>query len=204
MAERTKRPMAGAGRGPRGPRGRPDGAVRSRRLVSTLGLLALAGLLGCGTGEAGQDDGATSEGGAAAARDTPPAAGTRAPRLRRSGGELVREIPLTVGGVAVTAQVAETPEQRERGLQRRESLPENHGMLFVYPEERNLSFWMRDTPLALDIAFIDRGGTIVDIQQMEPMTDETHVSGAPAMYALEMEQGWFAEHGVEVGDRVEF
>jgi uncharacterized membrane protein (UPF0127 family) len=111
---------------------------------------------------------------------------------------------LTVDGITITAEVADEDEERQRGLMHRDSLPENHGMLFVYPEERTLSFWMRDTRIPLDIAFLDGRGTIVDIQQMEPQSDEQHRSAEPAMYALEMRQGWFADHGIEIGARVSF
>lgn len=137
----------------------------------------------------------------AAVQDTARRGGVR---LRREGGVVTRETRVRVAGIPVTVEVAESDEARQRGLMYRDSLPDDHGMLFVYPEERRLSFWMRNTQIPLDIAFLDRGGTIVDIQQMEPFTDETHVSGRPAMYALEMREGWFEEHGVEVGDRVEF
>lgn len=123
---------------------------------------------------------------------------------RPGDGGVVRTTELDVGGVKVTAEIADTPALRERGLMGRASLPENHGMLFVYPEERELSFWMRNTPLALDIAFIDRGGTIINIETMQPNDDENTVSNRPAMYALEMEAGWFEANGVEPGARVGF
>lgn len=123
---------------------------------------------------------------------------------RPGNGGVVRTTELDVGGVTVTAEIADTPALRERGLMERDSLPENHGMLFVYPEERDLSFWMRNTPLALDIAFIDRSGTIVNIETMQPNDDESKVSTRPAMYALEMEAGWFEANGVEPGARVGF
>lgn len=132
-------------------------------------------------------------------------AGASADGAPRPGdGGVVRTTELDVGGVSVTAEIADTPALRERGLMERDSLPENHGMLFVYPEERDLSFWMRNTPLALDIAFIDRGGTIVNIETMRPNDDANTVSTRPAMYALEMEAGWFEANGVEPGARVGF
>lgn len=118
-------------------------------------------------------------------------------------GQVTRTTTIRVDGHDVTVEVADTPALRERGLMHRDSLPEDHGMLFVYGESQTLSFWMRNTRFPLDIAFIDAGGTIVDIQQMEPQSDEQHVSAAPALYALEMPLGWFEEHDVEVGDRVE-
>lgn len=123
---------------------------------------------------------------------------------RPGDGGVVRTTELDVGGATVTAEIADTPALRERGLMERDSLPENHGMLFVYPDERDRSFWMRNTPLALDIAFIDRGGTIINIETMQPNDDENTVSSRPAMYALEMEAGWFEANGVEPGVRVGF
>lgn len=146
-----------------------------------------------------------------AAQEAPPSvlqseqAGAEVDGAPRPGdGGVVRTTELDVGGVTVTAEIADTPALRERGLMERDSLPENHGMLFVYPDERDLSFWMRNTPLALDIAFIDRAGTIVNIETMRPNDDESTVSSRPAMFALEMEAGWFEANGVEPGVRVGF
>ena len=123
---------------------------------------------------------------------------------RPGNGGVVRTTGLDVGGVAVTAEIADTPALRERGLMDRDSLPENHGMLFVYPDERDLSFWMRNTPLALDIAFLDRTGTIINIETMQPNDEDNTFSSRPAMFALEMEAGWFEANGVEPGARVDF
>lgn len=125
-------------------------------------------------------------------------------RPRPGDGGLVRTANLKVGGVAVTAEIADTPALRERGLMDRDSLPENHGMLFVYADEQIRSFWMRNTPLALDIAFVDRNGSIVNVETMEPNSDESWLSVSPAMYALEMSAGWFERNAVGVGARVEF
>jgi uncharacterized membrane protein (UPF0127 family) len=86
----------------------------------------------------------------------------------------------------------------------RDSLPLNHGMLFVYPDEEVRSFWMRNTRIPLDIAFVDRNGTIVNVERMEARTDDNTLSAAPVMYALEMQAGWFAENEVGAGDRMEF
>lgn len=112
---------------------------------------------------------------------------------------------IKVGGVEVWVEVAQTPETLEQGLMFREALPENQGMLFVYPYEQILSFWMRNTFMPLDIAFIDRNGVIVSIQQMEPLDEERrYLSPVPVQYALEMNRGWFERNGVRVRDRVEF
>ena len=113
-------------------------------------------------------------------------------------------VPLRVGGIEIQVEIADDADERQRGLMYRESLAENQGMLFVYPEQRTLGFWMRNTLIPLDIAYIDREGRIVDIQQMEPQTTETHDSAAPAMYALEMNQGWFEANGIRIGDLIEF
>ncbi len=116
-----------------------------------------------------------------------------------------RLVELGVGGRRVLVEIADDPAERSRGLMHRESLPEDQGMLFVYPEERDsLGFWMKNTLIPLDIAFVDRELRIVDIQRMEPLDETTRYSVAPAMYALEMNAGWFEKHGVRVGDRIEF
>lgn len=115
------------------------------------------------------------------------------------GAELPVET-LVVGNVRITAEVAATREDRSRGLMYRESLPDDHGMLFIYPEEAPLAFWMRNTSLPLSIAFADGGGRIFRIADMEPHSEEPVPSGRPARYALEMNRGWFGRRGVFVGD----
>jgi uncharacterized membrane protein (UPF0127 family) len=111
---------------------------------------------------------------------------------------------MTVSGVAITAEIADTPALRERGLMGRDSLPENHGMLFVYADEQIRSFWMRNTPIPLDIAFIDGNGSIVNVATMYPNSDDSTLSESPAMYALEMTAGWFEKNEIGVGARVQF
>ena len=85
----------------------------------------------------------------------------------------------------------------------RDSVPDGTGMLFVFDREAERSFWMRNTFVALDVAFIDRNFRIVDIQQMEPESTDIHDGARPATFALEVRQGWFAEKGITVGDRCE-
>ena len=99
----------------------------------------------------------------------------------------------------VLAEVSDTPAERSEGLQFRDALPDGSGMLFVFESEEYRSFWMKATYIALDIAFLDVSFRIVDIQQMEPQTEELHSSTAPAMFALEVRKGWFAEMGIQVG-----
>jgi len=84
----------------------------------------------------------------------------------------------------------------------REKLDENRGMLFIFENEKLLLFWMRNTKVPLSIAFINSKEIIVDIQDMEPMTETEHRSRFPAIYALEVNQGWFKKHNVRIGDTV--
>jgi len=109
---------------------------------------------------------------------------------------------LMLGGSSVRAEVANTPRERATGLMGRVSLASDSGMLFVYPGEEPRSFWMKNTPLPLSIAFIDASGRIVHIADMKPLHEEPVPSVHPAMYALEMTKGWFQEHGVKVGQTV--
>ena len=103
--------------------------------------------------------------------------------------------------VKVRVEIADTDLSRFIGLRGRESLPEDRGMLFVYDEEGQPSFTMEYTLIPLSIAFMYAEGRIVDIQDMQPLEEGPYVSAEPAQYALEVNQGFFEEHGVKVGDR---
>jgi hypothetical protein len=114
-------------------------------------------------------------------------------------------IPLTIGEHVLQVELATTPEERAQGLMFREDLPPDGGMLFVFPSSAPRSFWMQNTPLPLSIAFLDEEGRILNIAQMEPLdTGPRYRSAGPARYALEVHQGWFAERGIEAGDRCRF
>ncbi len=113
-------------------------------------------------------------------------------------------IPVTVGKTTVRAEVAADDLSRTRGLMYREKLGEDQGMLFVYPSSRPMSFWMRNTLIPLDIAYVDSGKKIARITSMRPLTDDSHPSGGPVLYALEVNQGWFSAHSVKEGDELEF
>jgi uncharacterized protein len=125
-----------------------------------------------------------------------------------SGPSGLRTLVINASGgakVEVRVEVADNVFERARGLMYRRALGVNRGMLFVFPEEQRLSFWMKNTLIPLSIAFIDSERSIVDIQDMKPLDDEPpgYVSDEPAKYALEVNQGFFEEQGVRVGDRVE-
>jgi uncharacterized membrane protein (UPF0127 family) len=114
-------------------------------------------------------------------------------------------IELRVGGQTLMVELAFTSDQRERGLMFRSQMAANAGMLFVFPNDQNLSFWMRNTQLPLSIAFIDANQRILNIEEMQAFDDKTfHQSRGPARYALELNKGWFAQYGVIAGDQVEF
>ena len=109
---------------------------------------------------------------------------------------------IRVGNQEITVEVAADPASRQRGLMHRESMPEDHGMLFIFPAVQPLSFWMKNTLLPLSIAYADADGVIVRIADMTPHSLEAVPSGRAALYALEMNQGWFRKRGVGLGDRL--
>lgn len=109
---------------------------------------------------------------------------------------------LKVGGTTATliVQLSDTSAERGAGLANRDCLPEDSGMLFAFPEDTTISFQMRDTLIPLSIAFIQAGGEIVHIVDMEPRATESYFSPVSYRYAIEVSQGWFAENGVALGD----
>lgn len=111
-------------------------------------------------------------------------------------------VSIDVDGHSVRAEIAANDEDRNKGLMYRERLADDAGMLFVYPDQAIRHFWMKNTRIPLSIAFADREGVIVWIDDMEPHDTRRTSSMLPATYALEVNQGWFAEHGVEKGDKI--
>lgn len=109
---------------------------------------------------------------------------------------------ISIDGHAVTAELADNPQSRETGLMFRFPMPDGHGMLFIFPEASPQAFWMKNTPSPLSIAFIAANGVILNIEDMAPYTTDNHFSRGPALYALEVRQGWFRDNGIEAGDQV--
>jgi hypothetical protein len=108
------------------------------------------------------------------------------------------------GTVEVALEVADTPEVRARGLMYRKSLPEGHGMLFVFDEESVQEFWMKDTLIPLDMLFIAADGRVVGIHaNATPLSTATIAVGAPSRFVLEVPGGWAARHGIMTGAHVE-
>lgn len=113
------------------------------------------------------------------------------------------QITLTMGKHTATAEVASTEPQRATGLMYRRMLPEDRGMLFIFPDAELHAMWMMNTYVPLSVAFIDRNGVIINIEDMQPQTQNTHAAARPAKYALEMNLGWFRKRGIKPGEKIE-
>ena len=116
--------------------------------------------------------------------------------------EALPTIPLTINGQKMVVEVASTPERRALGLMHRFSLQPDHGMLFVFDRPEPQGFWMKNTFIPLSIAFVAADGRIINVDEMQPHDERTHVSRGPALYAIEMRKGWFTERGIKIGDVV--
>ena len=107
-------------------------------------------------------------------------------------------IYISVNGHELKVEVAATPAERQAGLMFRKEMGENEGMLFVFPAEEYLSFWMKNTYLPLSIAYFNADRRLIDIYKMKPMQiKEVYNSTEMVMYALEVNQGWFEKHGIK-------
>ena len=111
--------------------------------------------------------------------------------------------PLRIKKHEVRAEIANTEQGRLRGLMFRDKLAENSGMIFLYTRPEASAMWMKNTRIALSVAFIDTNGRILNIAEMEPYSEEAHASSGAAAYALEMNRGWFRKQGIKAGDVVE-
>jgi uncharacterized membrane protein (UPF0127 family) len=104
--------------------------------------------------------------------------------------------------IKIKAEIAATGEERAKGLMFRKTLKDGAGMLFVFPSDRVLSFYMKNTIIPLSIAFINKDGVIAEIHDMEPLNLRSVQSSRSLRYALEVPQGWFARTGIAVGDTI--
>ena len=112
------------------------------------------------------------------------------------------EIPLSIGEHKITAEVARTENDRGTGLMHRRMLPENRGMVFVFLTTDLHAMWMMNTYVPLSVAFLDANGVILNIEDMEPHTRNSHAAVKPVKYALEMNKGWFRKRGIKPGAKV--
>ena len=111
-------------------------------------------------------------------------------------------LTLKAGMHLIHAEVAHTPDTRSRGLMFRESLGANQGMLFVFEGAGRHCMWMRNTLIPLSVAFFSADGTIVNIADMQPRSEQTHCAVREVQHALEMDKGWFAARGIKAGSRI--
>ena len=120
-----------------------------------------------------------------------------------SSGPSNLEIGLTYDHKLIAETAASEPLRALGLMHRKEPLPENRGMLFVFTASGFHSMWMQNTYIPLSVAFIDDSGIILNIADMTPLTTDPHTAAGFARYALEMNQGWFATRGIRAGAKVE-
>lgn len=113
------------------------------------------------------------------------------------------QLSLQLEGQTLRAEVAATPDSRRQGLMGRTELASDSGMLFVFIDDAIRCLWMKDTSIPLSAAFIDSDGYLLNLVDLQPQDEHVHCSLESARYALEVEQGWFARHGIQPGSRVQ-
>ena len=109
-------------------------------------------------------------------------------------------VDMQIGSRTYTLEIANTDVARQRGLMERDAVPEDRGMIFIFPEERELAFWMKNTRIPLDIIYLDSGGQVVSVHQMKPYDRTSVPSARDAKYAIELNLGQVAKTGVKPGD----
>ena len=115
----------------------------------------------------------------------------------------LERVTLTAGMHRIDAQVASTPERRQTGLMFRKEMPQHEGMMFVFDQPAKQCFWMKNTLIPLSAAFLADDGTIVNIEDMEPLVLDGHCSTQPVRFVLEMNKGWFAKKGIKAGSKLQ-
>lgn len=120
-----------------------------------------------------------------------------------SCGERNETIELVLGDSVFTVEVAKTPEERQLGLMHRKELDPDRGMIFVFEYDQKLSFWMKNTHVPLDIAYISKDGTIKEIHRLKPLSETPVQSEHSVRYALEVPRGTFERLGIEPGQKLE-
>ncbi len=102
----------------------------------------------------------------------------------------------------IEVEIAANDAARQQGLMFRKSMQKNHGMIFIFTQNARHCMWMKNTDLPLSVAFLDRNGQIINIENMQPHTENSHCAASPAVYALEMNLGWFKNQKIKVGDKL--
>lgn len=119
------------------------------------------------------------------------------------GQQKMPVIPLTAGMHVIKAEVAATDADRQQGLMYRERMGANEGMLFVFHTPASVCMWMKNTLIPLSVAFIDDSGRIVNIEDMQPQTTNSHCAKKPIRYALEMNLSWFKQKNIKPGSTID-
>jgi len=113
-------------------------------------------------------------------------------------------VKLMIGDEKVFLEIAETVDKRTKGFMYRNSLAQDRGMIFIYPEPKLMSFWMKNVKFPLSIAFLKEDGRIINIEEMKPGVEKPgYTSKGFCNYAIEMNKGWFAKNGIKAGDNIE-
>jgi uncharacterized membrane protein (UPF0127 family) len=124
------------------------------------------------------------------------------PKVPSPSPQKLEEITMTLGGKPFKIEIADDETEQQIGLMYRDSMPADHGMIFVFPDEEHRGFWMKNTRIPLDILYLDSRGTIVSIKQMLPF-DLTEVpSEKPARFAIELNDGTAKTLKLKPGDRI--
>jgi uncharacterized protein len=113
-------------------------------------------------------------------------------------------VPMQIGNRTFHLEIANTRDRRRIGLMYRKSLPPDHGMIFLFTDEVNREFWMKNVPFPLDIIYLNSAGKVVSILHMKPMDETTTLSNAAAQFAIELNQGTAQSAGIKIGDTLQF
>ena len=114
-----------------------------------------------------------------------------------------QSLSLYIDDHQLDVEVASDQKNIQKGLMHRDKLSKDSGMLFIFPQEEERSFWMKNTKIPLSIAYLDKEGFILNIDDMTPNSTESVNSNGKAKYAIEVHQGWFDTKGIRPGARVE-
>ena len=131
------------------------------------------------------------------------AAGTSLPVTAQQSPTEMKVTTLNVGINVIRAEVAANDPDREKGLMFRTVLGGNQGMVFLFDRADMECMWMKNTLIPLSVAFMDNSGKIINVEDMQPQTENNHCTKSPARYALEMNLGWFTAHGVKPGATID-
>lgn len=112
-------------------------------------------------------------------------------------------VGMKIGNAHFTLEVANTDASMERGLMKRDAMGDDHGMIFVFPDEQEREFWMKNTRFPLDIIFLSAAGKVVSIKHMAAYDESRTSSDLPAQYAIELNLGRAAAAAVAVGDQID-